>query len=70
MSAENKDWDICMYFFGRSDFGFANAERRAEGYTYSRPYTVGGVCYAKEKGLRCHRRGKCVIRKTFRWTGE
>jgi len=50
-------FDICPYLHAMSDFGFASPERKAKGYTYSRPHTHDAECYAS----KCTSRGRCLI---------
>lgn len=54
-------WDICQYFHGMNDFGYADKEEREKtGKLYSRTRTYGGECYASKDGKKCKRRRICV----------
>lgn len=50
-------WDICIYLHAMSDFG-----RDPEG-GFSRPHTNNAECYAAQEGIKCPRRGRCLIAK-------
>lgn len=58
----NIDFDICPELHAMSDVGFASDERKAQGYTYSKPRTHDAECYAS----KCDRRGICLKAKIYK----
>ena len=52
---------ICPDLHAMSDMGMASLERKAQGYTYSRPRTNNAECLA----TKCHNRGRCLIAKFY-----
>lgn len=50
-------FDICPHLHAMSDMGFASPERKAQGFTYSKPFTNNAECYSD----KCKRHGKCLL---------
>ena len=62
MKTDRLEFIICPYLHAMSDVGVASAERKAQGYNYSRPHTNNAECYAD----KCNNNGKCLIARRIR----
>ena len=52
------EWDICKYLNTTNDFGRDHKNRK-----FTRPHTNAAECYATQEGIKCPRKGRCLIAK-------